>query len=309
MKQLPVLLILASLVLPSTAHAIDKPTGSPCDTRPGQGASCFAITEGDSYRQDVTEKGAYASWANFLPSTGTYQMGQAGCTYAYSSKDAWIANGSPRTASTCVPVATQIVGHEFEKYMFPDIPVADRGRVTSNGQALPVMAKLVVQEFYGEGAFIKRGDVWVTPMANGNVLDGYCAFYRHIEAGTPTKFAEDATPQSVYDACAAINYFTARWSQRPPATVKPPVVAPATITVPTSAARCGQVGKVVVRTTRVACAPARSVIARYARSLRSPAGWTCRAVVTDAGRRASCTRKAVKREKVAPATIYGIWRP
>lgn len=311
MKHLPVTLTLAILLVPSTAHAIEKPSGSPCDTRPGQGASCFTISDGDSYKQDVTEKGVYANWANFIPATGMYQMGQAGCTYAYSSKDAWVQHGSPRTASTCVPVATQIVGHEFDEYLFDDIPLADRDRVTTNGNRLPVIKHLTIQEFYGEGVFISRGGVWVTQMASASALDGYCAFYRHHDVGGPTRYAVDATPQSVYDACRGINYYDGRVSDRPVEEVKPPATTKpsAAIVVPARAARCGSVGRVVVRSTRVRCAPARSIIARYARSLRSPAGWSCRAVVTDAGRRASCTRKAVGRAKVARATIYGIWRP
>ncbi len=303
MKHLPLLLV-AMLVLPSTAHAIDKPSGSICDTHAGLGANCFTISDGDSYKQGVTEKGVYATWANYLPSTGTYQMGQAGCTYAYASKDAWTANGSPRTPSTCVPVALSIVGHEFDKYLFDDIPAADRGRVNAHGNSLPRMSHLTVQEFYGDGVFIKRGEVWVTQISSTSPLEAYCHFYRHYDNGTPTKYAEDATPTSVYDACIAVNYFKARWSDRTPTEVTPPAPAPvAAIVVPAGAARCKDVGKVAVRTTHVACAPARSIIAKYAKSLRSPAGWSCRAVVTDAGRRASCVKSGKAR-----ATVYGVWR-
>lgn len=312
MKLIPLLPVVLSLLLPATAHAIDRPSGTICDTRTGQGSTCFTISPGDSYLQEVGDLGVYATWANFVPSTGAYQMGQGGCTYAYSSKDAWIQHGSPKTPSTCVPVMTTGAGHQFDKYLKDDIPQADRDSSSRQGNRLPIATRLSVGERYGEGVFIKRTGAWVTIVTSSPtaLLEGTCNFYRYYEDGSPTRYALDTTPQSVYDACFAGKLFDGHLADRPavtpPADPKPPTPTTNTITVPSSAARCGTTSGVNVRSVRVSCAPARTIMSRYAKTLRSPAGWSCRMVVTDSTRRGSCVRK--QSGKAARATVYGLWR-
>lgn len=136
-------------------------------------------------------------------------------------------------------------------------------------------------------------------------IEAYCNIFRDSEyAG---RGGIDSTPDEIMSACE----FTRRTSDpQPDATAPPTPPAVPSITVPASAARCGAVkgsaGKVVVRSSRHSCGVARTVVARYARSLRSPAGWRCTAIVKDTGLRARCIRKSTGRANVRSA-VYGIW--
>jgi hypothetical protein len=272
------------LLLPASANAAVP--AQFCDSD----RECFAPVSTDVLETIVvpaTGKG----WGFLHTSTGHHSLRGEGCDFIYATEQQWIDRGRPSGPTTCVYVGGEYVTSSYRRYAFPDIPAGDRQFFT------PLVR--------GEYTELLSGGEPVSTLVNvisgGSTVDVYC---RHYASGAPGEgtAALDTTPASVYAACG----FTRHASDPAPQTTTP---APQTIVVPTNAARCGSVGKVTVRSTRVACASARSVIARYARSLRSPAGWSCTALVTDAGRRARCIRKVVARSTVARATIYGIWRP
>ena len=292
----------AVLAIPTSALA--QPSGTICD----DGGECMTIMPTDHYAvSEATTAGT--GLVNTATGAATMQ-GNGGCVYVYRSREAWQQAGSPVGSTTCVQVPLVARSHSFDRYLF-NVPGQDYA------QLLPFQPtdRLLVIEYLAEGV-VASTKAWATiskPGALlGSQLERYCSHFRQLDGGAPTRYAQDATPQDVYDTCRAqMNYYDGRWSERPPVTLKPPTTPkPETVVVPMSAAKCGKVGKVVVRSSRVRCASARTVIARYARTLRSPAGWTCVANVTDAGRRARCVKKATgKGRAVARTAVYGIWRP
>lgn len=296
---------LAVLAIPSSALA--QPTGTACST---QGGGCFTIAPTDHYA--VAEEPT-AGTALLNTSSGAVTMqGNGGCVYVYRSKAEWQNAGSPSGSTTCVMVPVTARSHSFDRYLF-NVP----GQDYAARSPFQPTDQLIVIEYVAEGkvASTRAYTTLSTPtQIKGSQLNRYCDYYRQINGdGTPTRYAQDATPQDVYDACVSqLKYFDGRWSEREqtPTPPKPETVKPAgPVVVPGSAAKCGKVGKVDVRSSRVRCASARTVIARYARTLKSPAGWSCVATVTDAGRRARCVKKAGKGRAVTRTAVYGIWRP
>ncbi|MBC7671896.1 MAG: hypothetical protein H7247_05695 [Polaromonas sp.] len=167
-------------------------------------------------------------------------------------------------------------------------------------------------EMLVEGKIVKVFEVIVNHRSVGEIgttTQEYCLHYTQGGVYSPQAgVAQDATPPTVYAACAALGIFRRHASD--PAPAKPVGADPAaqTIAIPSSVAKCAAVGKVAVRSTGVACTSARSVIARYAKSLKSPAGWSCSAAINDAGRRVKCTPKASKSRAAARKAVYGLWR-
>jgi hypothetical protein len=298
---------LAVLAIPSSALA--QPAGTVCSTKASQAGKCFSIADTDYHREIGY---GFAAWSYLHTSTGavSWYTPNGPCVYIYASKDQWISYGSPRGTDICVKVPTTLTAHMYERYMF-NIP----GQDYESGKPVAPIEILNVSQYFADGVMVKQDAVIDYRTLPGNAtLTQYCNYYRQMDSnGGPTRYAQDATPQDVYDACVSqLKFFDGRWADRTDATTppKPDAEKPeGPVVVPASAAKCASVGKVAVRSVKVKCASARNVIARYARSLKSPAGWTCVATVTDAGRRARCVKKAGKGRAVARTAVYGIWRP
>lgn len=294
--------ILALLLLPTLAHA--APSGTFTDPRTGVS---YTIAATDKYETTTTPSEAFG-----YMNTGTQAVaiGTAGlnCQTVWGGNEAngwdgkaqWIAAGSPRSNTSCVPMGGSIVAHTYSRLMFADIPEVDRWRFGPT-------ASLTVAEYFVEGQLVKTTDAVVNNGSTkpiGTQLPTYCSYYA-VEEGSM-----GPTPPSVLAACIAAGLPV----KKPAAPVVPkpakpatPSPKPQTINVPASAAKCKAVGKVAVRSVAVKCTSARTVIARYAKSLKSPAGWTCTAVVTDSGRRARCTVKPKSGRAAAKAAVYGLW--
>lgn len=292
MSRLPVIAALALLLLPASAHAAyAPPTTTQCDAN----GRCFTPQPGDRYTLAV-QSAEGKGWGFLHTGTGSHSLRGTGCTYVYKSRDQWMEYGSPKSMDICVYVGGEYVTHTVDRYLFSDLPESDY-------QFFLPEIRLIYTEYQSGGEVV--GGLTHVEM-KGIGLSPYCERYTST---IDYKVAVAGAPASVVAACGLstepVDPVTV-----PDPTPPAPVVKPQdqSIAIPRSAARCGIVGKVVVRSTRVSCRPARSIIARYARTLRSPRGWSCRAVVTDAGRRASCTRKAVARS-TSRATVYGVWRP
>lgn len=281
-------IIAVMLALPGSAAANTPPSGPLCDSA----GTCFTPMPTDRYEAIVVDADG-KGWGYLHTSTGHHSLQTTGCTYVWQSEQQWIDYGRPSGPTTCVYVGGYYVTHSYRRFAFPDIPASDFQYFTPN--------------MWVQHTEMKSGGEVVRTMTSiqqgGSQVDAYC---RHFASGSGDRVGVDQTPDSVMAACG----FTRRASDTVPQTVKPPVTSTAqTIAVPRTAARCGSVGRVTVRSTRVVCRSARFIIARYARTLRSPRGWSCTAIVNDRGRRARCVRRTVARSTVARATIYGIWRP
>lgn len=190
----------------------------------------------------------------------------------------------------------EVVNRSYDRWLFNDIPAEDM-------ETIAPMQHAIYNEIRLDGA-ITATQVSVTKPYNQSIAV-FCNRFRDFTV--EGNVGVDRTPDSIMAACE----FTRRVSDpQPDATAPPTPPAVPSIAVPASAARCGSVtgadGKVVVRSSRHSCGVARTVVARYARSLRSPAGWSCTALVKDTGLRARCVRKAAGRAGVRSA-VYGIW--
>ncbi len=274
------------LAIPSSASAYEQPTGSLCSNA----TTCFTPLPTDRYEAivvDASDRG----WGFLHTSTGHHSLRTTGCTYVWQSKQQWIDYGQPKGDAVCVYVGGEYVTHSYRRFAFPDIPAEDfqffspmmwaqHTQMMSGGEVVNTLTNIVL---------------------GGSQASSYCNFYRGDSEDLTV--ALDRAPNSVMAACG----FTSRKSDAATPNPTPNHTTNDEIVVPGSAARCGSVAKVTVRSTRVKCASARSVIGRYARSLVSPAGWSCTAIVSDTGRRARCVRRATGKA-VARAAIYGIWR-
>lgn len=299
----PLVILALVLIVPTTAHA--APTGTITD--PSTGAS-YTIAATDQLAVTTTPTDALG-WLN--TGTGVPQLDTTGCQSTWTGtqengwdgRAQWVAAGSPRSATSCVQVGGQVVTYSYSRLRFADIPPADIEKFSP-------ATTLLYAEYVVEGRSLKVGYVSVNSGATladtGSTLEEYCNTYTLGWPGDPSPgVAVNGTPPSVYAACAAAGRFTRHASD--PQAAKPAATVDA-LTAPSSAARCAAVGKVVVRATAVKCATARTVVARYARSLKSPAGWTCSAAVNDAGRRVRCAPRAAKGRAAAKAAVYGVWR-
>ena len=296
-------MLAALMLLPASAGAVQgqygdypMPTGSICLS-----GNCFQIGQGESVTESVA--------VNFTPSSptygfwhtsgGSYSPDSSGCWYVHKSMDLWRQAGSPVGSTTCVYVGSEIVARHFKRWLFNDIPEQDKDQIMPMQEAIYNETRVGGQLFWTQ--------VSVSPV-RAQTKDTFCGFYAASSHGDyPVGVALDRTPDSIMAACE----FTRRVSDAQTGTGGASggsQVSP--IVVPASAARCGAVrpagGLVAVRSSRHSCTVARSVVARYARSLRSPAGWACMAVVRDTGLRARCTRKVAGRATPRSA-VYGIW--
>jgi hypothetical protein len=305
-------LLAALLLLPASASAITghygeypAPTGNICggspidssDVRCTDLSKMVLVYEGIAHITDYNRRNV-GFWT---PLTNTYGT-QSGpdCWYAYKSMDLWYQAGSPKSIRDCVYVGTESVSLIFKSWLFNDIPVEDRNKI---------MARQEVH--YSDlrvGGTVMLTSISVSKPYGSGSVDGYCSYFSNgkwlDDRSAP---ALDRTPDSIMQACK----FTRRTSDPVPDVTAPPTPeAETSIVVPGSAARCGSVNgsgsTVAVRSSRHSCKVARSVVNRYARSLRSPAGWSCTAIVNDTSRRAKCVVKRTGRANPSSA-VYGIW--
>lgn len=302
---------LAALICMTGTAQAAEPSGSFC-----QEGRCFDTATATYHFSETWEKGEIG----FIH-TGTgnvYLYKPSVCVYVYQSKQAWLDHGAPKLNNTCSKASMTFVADYFHRYPFPVLPDQDYRNLSP---FKPDDTLTVVRYFHQGQQAIDRTDAYVdkaTPSRPiGSPLRKYCAYYvaDSLVDKSGKQWLRNDVPQDIVDACVAAGLAGGRIEDMPEADnplpdaskPKPPAKKPAGVVVPASAAKCGKVGKVDVRSTRVKCAFAKNVIARYAKTLKSPSGWTCTATISDAGRRARCQAKS-KGKAALPTAVYGLWK-
>lgn len=198
----------------------------------------------------------------------------------------------------------ELVGRMYKSWRFNDIPDEDKATIAP-------MQEAIYNEIRLNGSLVRTSISVTKPYNQTSAV--FCNRFRDF--ATAGNVGVDRTPDSIMVACS----FTRRQSDPAPTTetgatetteneATPDRIG--NVIVPRRSARCGAVrppsGRVVVRSTKYRCGAARSVVARYARTLKSPSGWSCVASVSDRGMRARCMRKA-KGKAAQRGAVYGIW--
>jgi hypothetical protein len=307
------LAITGQLAFSGTAAAnqgqFPRPYGTFCNTAPTVAHICANVDDSFSYKQtavDATGRG----WGYLRTHTGQHTLHHDGCYYVYKSMQQWYSMGSPVGSRNCVYVGGHYVDHVLFKYMFNDIPAQDIDDFVPSEQV--IIAQLV------SGGQVIQANVGVSK-SSGTSLKRYCEFYSvrswMTSLGNHMKeVALDRTPDSIMQACG----FKLRYKDAPKNepedgsgssdSSSSPEEETGQVVVPANSKKCGTAGlkkkRVAVRSTSLNCRASKNVISSYARSYKSPKGWSCRATISDKGVRAKCVRKS-KKSRVA---AYGIWR-
>lgn len=292
----------ATAVMPGQAMAVQgeygeypEPTGTMCYTGIAPGA-CYTFGDDDALVNEQVTRFFDVNnlWGFWYPTSNTYSGSfPPDCWYLHKSMDLWKSQGSPTGNRHCVFVGSEMVHRYYKRFMFADIPQED-------WDALPPVESATHIERRVGGTVVVVNFTAVSKR-DTETVETYCRYYRSEKVLTANNsVAKQRTPDSVMQACA----FERREDDQ--VTDETTTSTQDAISVPTRAARCGSVrppgGQVTVRSTKVRCNAARGVMARYARSFKSPAGWTCRDVVNDRGTRAQCSRNGR-----SSAAVYGIW--
>lgn len=286
-------IVATSLALPQAASAIvgeygdyPAPTGSICHN-----GVCFQLGQGESVTENLYRHytPTTPTFGFYYTSTGGYGATSDACWYIYKTMADWHSAGSPVSAQTCVYVGSETITRKYRRWLF-DIPAQDRDNIQPLQQAIynedRVGGQLV-------GTRVSVGD----PLAQ--TKDTYCSFYSasNYDGEIPRGVGLDRTPDEIMQACS----FTRRQSDPEPdsgTSTTQPFVSP-------ESTRCkavgGSGGLWAVRTLRARCDVSQNIIAQYSKTLRSPSGWRCTALITDASTKARCTRLTR-----SGSTAYGI---
>ena len=295
-----------------------RPAGTRCvDPLPNYTAAiaqgqtvCVDLDAADLYEQEVKTfrvdagTGTSATWQPATDGVWVVQPLNV-CTWMYPSYDTWVSMGSSRASNVCVRVDYELVEHRFRTWLLAGLPVELRAQFEPR--------TLVTWEWR------VRGKLSQTSKATGQYIAPYGATAASIcqsfQADGERGFARPDTPQFILDACGFSGIATSSTGGGSTTTTIAAPVGATGFRIPARSARCGRLrdatrGRVVVRSVRVRCRVSRTIIARYARTLRSPRRWSCIAVVRDSGMRVRCQRK-VRRSGSARAriraSVYGAW--
>lgn len=302
-------------------EAYPRPVGTHCaPPLPGYNSStpngqtvCMDVADAQTYRQEIR------TW-HVDPATGTAGVWQPStnrgwvawplnvCTYVYANMDQWAAYGSPTASNVCVKVDYELVTHEFRQWLLPELPIEMRD------QFEPRLLYITEWRVLGRPPFAPES--LATPqvgMHRGATAASICASFASSDS---PKLARRTTPPELVTACGfdgIVDDGQTSGTTTGSGTTSGSGTS-AGIVIPKASARCGLVRtparRVVVRSVRMRCAISRRVIAAYARSLRSPRGWSCTATVRDSGMRVRCIRRGSRVGKArGRATVYGLVMP
>lgn len=314
-------LLIAILVLTVPATASAAPSGTITD--PKTGAS-YTIKPDDIVTTRVVDN-SNEGFTKAVTGEVTTDMRECSSVWGIkwdedqqrykSGMEVWRERGSPKIPGSCIRGGLKSTVYHYEQWLFPE--------AHANGahvQFMRPVATLDYTEWSVHGTPLRSS---VDAINNATIsvdqaLRLYCeAFFSHGSMPNTPASIQKACTAAGLDKCSA-QYCEHKFDEAdreanlktlepsPMADTKP--VKAARIAIPRLAKRCKSVRGTGVRSLRVSCKSARSVVSRYSRSFRSPKGWSCSAVFNDSQRRVKCSKRNKRGKVVKSQTVYGLFR-